>query len=123
MQFRLRLRVLRQQIPRPGQRIGGRFVSRQKDGHCFIAQLLVSHAAPVALFILGQQQHRKQIATIFAARASLFDQAIDNRIEFCFRIVKATYLWQRQLLQQVKERDRDRVEEVHRHVHRFAHIL
>ena len=78
MQPRFAFRILRQQIPGPGQRIRRGLVPGQKQRQRFIPHLFIGHAAP-SFFVLRQQQHGEQVARILAALAPLADQPVNGR--------------------------------------------
>src|SRR5581483_439395 len=73
MELPLDLRVLRQKVPRPRQRVRRGLVSREKKRHGFVAYLTVGHAAASPLLVLRQKEHRQQIAAIDAAGTPLGD--------------------------------------------------
>src|SRR5262249_20897560 len=56
-EFFLGFGILREQPKRPRKRVRRRFVSREKKGDGFIAQLLVGHARTV--FVLHREEHGK----------------------------------------------------------------
>ena len=51
----------------------------QKERHRFIPHLRVRHA--LAVFVFAEQQHREQIAPIFACRPPLIDEAVDDLVQ------------------------------------------
>ena len=63
MQSRLRLRILSQQHPRPGQGIGYRLKPGEKQRQNLIANLLRIQVVPVTsgLIVPRRHQHRKQV--------------------------------------------------------------
>ena len=58
------VRVLREQVPRPRERVRGRFVAGEEDRHRLVAHLRVAHPAAVLLVVAREQQHRQQIAAV-----------------------------------------------------------
>src|SRR4030095_2992566 len=106
--------------PGPGQSICSRFMSRKKDCHQLVAELLISHLPTVSLFVLSEQQHRQKISVIGTASSSLINKAEDDSIEFRSGSVETPQLWQRQLGKQLKERQGERVKQFHYDSHRFA---
>ena len=77
----LDLRVLREQIPCPRERVRGRFVAGEEDRHRLVAHLRIAHPAAVAFFVARQQQHRQQIAAVIRRRAPLVDDPVDQPVE------------------------------------------
>ena len=64
---RFDLRILRQQIPRPCERVRGSLVSGEKNRERLIAQLNVAHSAvPSPSVSVASRQHGEKVAAIFA---------------------------------------------------------
>ena len=83
MQFRLNVRVLRQQKPSPGERHCGRFMTGDKKRHGLVPHFRIGQPFLGILRILRRQQHGKQIAMIgsfgMALRYSFgFNEAADK---------------------------------------------
>src|SRR5579859_1803721 len=76
VELRFDSRILREQPPRPGQRIRGGLMSGQEQRDGFVAKLFVGHAR--AVFILRGQQHGKQVARIAARGAFLRDHSVEH---------------------------------------------
>jgi len=94
------VRVLRQQIPRPAQRVRCRLVSRQEDRHRFVANLLIAHRTAVALDILTEEEHGEQVATVFPGCSPIIDDGIDRSIQPVDRRAEAPARRKRQFLQE-----------------------
>ena len=69
-------------------------MSRQKQRHYFVAQLLVIHLA--AVFVAGRQQHRKQVAFILSAGPPFGDDSVDNIVNSFGKLMKAQMRRRRQ---------------------------
>src|SRR3954463_12518240 len=95
--------VPRKQIPRPGECVCGRLVPGQKQRHRFVAELGVCHAAAIALGVLGEEEHRQQVTSVFATRATLLDDPVDRGVESGTCRVEPLHVWERQSLQDLTE--------------------
>ena len=71
---------LGEQIERIKQHEGGRFVSRQNQGHDFVAELAIGHAASPLLVPRGQESGEK-VAPILAALAVPPYDAVDDVVD------------------------------------------
>ena len=60
---------------------------RQKDGHGFVADLEITHLT-AGVCVFGQQEHRKQIATILLAGTPRPNDTIYNIVEPAQRIIE-----------------------------------
>ena len=123
MQTRLGLRVLGEQVPSPRERVGGRLVAGEEDGHRLVAQLLVGHARAVALVVLRVEEHGEEVAAVFAGRAPLLDDAVDDGVEPRARPLEAAVGGQRQAAEELRERHHEPRERGHRSRERLAHLL
>ena len=54
----LRLRVLREQIPGPGERVGSGLMPGEKEGHGFVTYLFVGHGLAIAQFVPPHMRQR-----------------------------------------------------------------
>ena len=113
VQRRLDVGRAAEQVPGPGQRVGGRLVAGEEDRHRLVAHLLIGHPAAI-VFVLRGEQHRQQVAVIAAAGAAVGDHAVDDRVEPRARHAGAAQLRHRQPLEHVGERQ-------HHHPERFHH--
>ena len=78
MEAAFALGILREQIPCPGERVGHRFITCQKNRDDLIAQRLLGSGA----FIRRSGQHQvEQAAAMGTALAVRCDHAIDDRID------------------------------------------
>src|SRR5215510_14880911 len=56
-------------------------MTSEKNGHDLIAELLITHATPITLFVAGRQQHRQQVTLINTTGTALLDDAVDHCIK------------------------------------------
>src|SRR5260370_5427992 len=66
-------------------------MTREEKGHYFVTQLAVSHLTPVVVVRL--QEHRKQIALIVAAAATLSDDPVDDLVYFAHGSMESSVCW------------------------------
>src|SRR5262245_16817765 len=113
--------MVREQVPGPRQRVGGRFVTSEEQRHGLVPQLQVRHATPIALRVLREQQHRQEIAVVGAAAAALLDEAIDGGVETSPRLAKTPRGGNGNTLEAVPERQvEEEIERLERRCERFA---
>ena len=117
------LRILREQVPGPRERVGRRLVAGEEERHRLVAQLLVGHTPAVALLVHGQEEHREQVAAVTASPPALLDDAVDDAVEPRACALEAAALRERQLLQKLREREHQVAEEVHHLRERRADLV
>lgn len=81
------LRVLREQIPSPGEGGGCGFVAGEEEREGLVADLGIGHGLPV--FVTGSKQHGEEIAGIVAGLAPAGDDAVNDVVELAARAAEA----------------------------------
>ena len=108
------LAVLRQQVPRPRERVRRGLVAGQEDRHGLVAKLLVGHAPAVALLVLSHQEHGQQVPAVASLPSVVLDQPVDDRVELSLGSPEPHRRGDRQPLEQRAVRCRHPVEEPQR---------
>src|SRR5262245_3789397 len=72
----------------------------EEDCHRFITQLKIGHSSAVAFLIARFDEHRKQVAMVFAASATVVDDAIDRSIEAVASFAKTANSGERQFFEE-----------------------
>ena len=111
VEARLRLGVLGDEVPGPGERVRRGLVPGEQDGHHLVAEMAVGHARAVAFDVGGDEQHRQQVAAVLAAGPPLRDDPVDDAVEKRHRPVEARVAGQGQLVEHGGEGQREAREE------------
>src|SRR5262245_65767807 len=85
----------------------------KQDRHRFISQLKVGHSVAVAFFITRFDEHRKQVAMVFTAPATVIDDAIDRGIQSLTSFTKTANGRQRQFFEESRKRKSEPVKQSH----------
>src|SRR5260221_8298871 len=89
VQFVFGLRVLRQEVPGPGERVSSGFMSGNQHGNDFIADLLVGESARARLLVTDLEKCRKEILRRRSGLATFPDHEINNVVKLSPSIVES----------------------------------
>ena len=94
MQAALHVRVLGKQVPRPGERVRGRFMTGEQQRHDLIAHLPVVHALS-CLLVTRQHQQREQVIRVGTQPTMFGDHLLHDSVERANGLLNAAVAWRR----------------------------